>query len=99
LIVIVVLNLLLACPYFADTRLISLDVEVPISECDVPFHLILFSPRSLRWLLRSAGWEDIRIENTPVIENPNPIRTVSKHRIRFAGSILDFIPGGNLIVS
>lgn len=56
-IVIVVPNLLLAFPYFWLTRRIGWESPVPTHAYDVPFHLSLFSPDSLRLMLTSAGWD------------------------------------------
>ena len=96
--VIVVPNLIFAYPYFRATRACGLEWAVPTSAYDVPFHLSLFSPASLRHLLTHSGWTDVAVADAPVIANTNPARTALKQGIHAIGSLLMAVSGGRLLL-
>lgn len=97
-IVIVVPNLLFAYPYFSLTRRLGLEIPVPSSAYAVPYHLTLFSPRSLRRILHASGWEDIMIVNAPVILNSSFVKTTAKRTIKWLGDKLADITSGRLVL-
>jgi SAM-dependent methyltransferase len=95
--VVVVPSRTFAFPFFAVTRRLGLQLPVPTSAFDIPYHLSLFSPVSLRNLLSSAGWKDIEIANAPVIRNRSIAKTVAKSLVKRAGDLLQYATGGRLI--
>jgi SAM-dependent methyltransferase len=97
-VVIVVPNLLFAYPYFRATRTFGAEWPVPTSAYDVPFHLSLFSPASLRRLLMSSGWEVVSIEDAPVIRNANPVRTLLKQGVHSASRLAAGVSGRRLLM-
>ena len=96
-IAIVVPNLLLAYPYLIATRSVGLKLNVPTSAYHVPFHLTLFGPASLRWMLSATGWQNIEITNAPVIRNRSRAKTLIKQTVRSLGDGLAMLTGGALI--
>ncbi len=96
-IAVVVPNLLLAYPFFFITRKLGLDVRVPTSAYDMPYHLSLFAPHSLRQVLWSAGWTGALIMNAPVIRNRSQIRTFLKLTVKQLGDALAVMTFNHLV--
>jgi 2-polyprenyl-3-methyl-5-hydroxy-6-metoxy-1,4-benzoquinol methylase len=96
--IVVVPNLLFAYPYFRVTRRLGLELPVPTSAYDVPFHLTLFSPRSLRTLLAAAGWQVTAIGDAPVIRNRSVIRNLMKRSTWLASRLLSAASGNALLL-
>lgn len=87
---IVVPNLNFGYPFlfFFSRVLRRLEFKVNISVFDVPTHLFLFTPTTLRRLLLAAGFAPVSIANAPVIYNVSPIKTLAKLSVK---SLTDFL--------
>jgi 2-polyprenyl-3-methyl-5-hydroxy-6-metoxy-1,4-benzoquinol methylase len=96
-IMIVVPNILLAYPLFMLTSKLGLNLSIPTSAYDVPFHLTLFSPDSLVNMLKSSGWKKISIINAPVIKNEGMIKTRMKITIKLIGDGIGFLTRNRFI--
>lgn len=95
--VVVVPNRAFAFPFFAVSRKLGLQLPVPTSAYDIPYHLSLFSPVSLRNLLSSTGWKDIEITNAPVIRNRSIAKTVAKSLVKGVGDLLQHTTRGRCL--
>ncbi|MGE3402377.1 MAG: methyltransferase domain-containing protein [Vicinamibacterales bacterium] len=85
--------------WFRATRAIGLLSPVPTSAFHVPYHLTLFSPRTLAALLESAGLEVAELTAAPVIINRNPIKTVAKRVALAVSDGLQALTAGRFIIS
>jgi len=101
IIAIVVPNLNFGYPFlFWCSRVLRhSNFKIGISVFDVPAHLFLFTPTTLRRLLLDAGFTAVSIANAPVIHNLSPIKTLAKLSVKTLTDFLYWLSNGVWILN
>jgi hypothetical protein len=98
IVAIVVPSIVPAYGYFRVTRALGLSGGVPTSAFDLPYHLTVFEPRTLRLLLERTGWLVRELRAAPVIVNSSRLKTMAKRTIRAASDMIQFVSGDRFVV-
>ena len=90
LLALVVPNWVFGWPWIAANRHILRreNLSIGLAVFDVPRHLFLFSPRTVRSFLERTGFEVLKIYNAPVIRNQNRVKTAMKFGAKIAADVL-----------
>jgi SAM-dependent methyltransferase len=96
----VVPNLIFGWPFIYLKKLFleKRNVGMGIALFDVPWHLFLFSPRTIRAFLAKAGFQTLEVSNAPVIRNRNRIKTLAKFCVKGGADLLYALSGRGLVV-
>jgi 2-polyprenyl-3-methyl-5-hydroxy-6-metoxy-1,4-benzoquinol methylase len=62
-----------------------------LSGFKLPDHLSSFQPRTISFLLEQCGFEVLRVQNAPVVLNPNVFRNALKASVRYVGQTLYYL--------